>query len=419
MLKKYKQPLIHIVLFLITFATTTLAGADWKGAHFESDWDYIWSGLNFSITFLGILTIHEFGHYYFAKKYKLDVSLPYYLPFYLPGAPSIGTFGAFIRMKGQIQSRTSIFDIGIAGPLAGFAAALILLTYGFATLPEKEYIYSIHPDYEQFNGDYAAHVYTHDYVKSQSDAYVNKRFIEDSIYYVEHHAAEPDLIKPEKVYETSFSVLAVGDNILLLLFKKIFAYQGDKIPNQYEFFHYPYLFAAYLALFFTALNLIPVGQLDGGHVIYGLFGHNNHKKIAGTFFTGFVTLAGVGLFQENPLDINFFTAEILDKVQFALLYLSFLYLVFSRMYTNYMNTILAAVSVFTIQLLIEFLFRDVTGYNGWLLYAFLIGRFLGVYHPPSIDERPLDTKRKVLGWFAVVVFVLCFTPEVITFQDLR
>ena len=419
MLKKYKQPLIHILLFLITFATTTLAGADWKGAHFESDWDYIWSGLNFSITFLGILTIHEFGHYYFAKKYKLDVSLPYYLPFYLPGAPSIGTFGAFIRMKGQIQSRTSIFDIGIAGPLAGFAAALILLVYGFATLPEKEYIYTIHPDYEQFKGDYAAHVYTYDYMKHQSDAYINKRFIEDSIYYVEHIAAEPDLIKPEKVYETSFSVLAVGDNILLLLFKKIFAYQGDKIPNQYEFFHYPYLFAAYLALFFTALNLIPVGQLDGGHVIYGLFGHNNHKKIAGAFFTGFVTLAGVGLFQENPLDINFFTAEILDKVQFALLYLSFLYLVFSRMYTNYMNTILAAVSVFTIQLLIEFLFRDVTGYNGWLLYAFLIGRFLGVYHPPSIDERPLDTKRKVLGWLAVLVFVLCFTPEVITFQDLR
>jgi membrane-associated protease RseP (regulator of RpoE activity) len=87
------------------------------------------SGLNFSITFLSILTIHEFGHYYFAKKYKLDVSLPYYIPFYLPGSPSIGTFGAFIRMKGQIQSRTSIFDIGIAGPLAGFVAAMALLHF--------------------------------------------------------------------------------------------------------------------------------------------------------------------------------------------------------------------------------------------------------------------------------------------------
>jgi membrane-associated protease RseP (regulator of RpoE activity) len=417
MLKKYKQPLIHILLFLVTFATTTLSGADWRGEYFNSTWDYIWSGLNFSITFLGILTIHEFGHYYFAKKYKLDVSLPYYIPFYLPGTPSIGTFGAFIRMKGQIQSRTTIFDIGIAGPLAGFAAALVLLVYGFATLPEKDYIYRIHPDYKQFNGDYAAHVYSYDYLKTQSDAYVNARFTQDSIYYVKNSATEPDVLKPEKVYETSFSILAVGDNILILLFKKIFAYQGDKIPNKYEFFHYPYLFAAYLALFFTALNLIPVGQLDGGHVIYGLFGHNTHKKIAGTFFTGFVLLAGIGVFKQNPVEINFFTANAFDKIQFALLYLGFLYLVFSRMYTNYMNTILAAVAVFTIQLLIEFLFPQVTGFNGWLLYAFLIGRFLGVYHPPSIDERPLDTKRKVLGWFAVVVFVLCFTPEVITFWE--
>ncbi|WP_018343016.1 site-2 protease family protein [Cytophaga aurantiaca] len=418
MLKKYKQLLIHIFLFLLTFATTTLAGADWKGEYANSMWDYIWSGLNFSITFLGVLTIHEFGHYYFAKKYNLDVSLPYYIPFYFPGTPSIGTFGAFIRMKGQIQSRTSIFDIGIAGPLAGFAAAFLLLIYGFATLPEKEYIYRIHPDYEQFKGDYANHVYTYDYMKSQSDAYVNKKFIEDSIYYVEHIKTETDLVKPERVYETSFSVLTVGDNLLMLFFKKLFSYQGDKIPNQYEFFHYPYLFAAYLALFFTALNLIPVGQLDGGHVIYGLFGHSTHKKIAGTFFTGFVTLAGIGLFQQNPADINFFTADALDKIQFVLLYLGFLYLVFSRMYENYMNAILAAVAVFTIQLLIEFIFPDVTGYNGWLLYAFLIGRFLGVYHPPSIDERPLDLKRKLLGWFAVLVFIVCFTPEVITFQEI-
>lgn len=419
MLKKYKQPLIHILLFLITFATTTLSGAYWKGEHVHSIWEHIWSGLDFSITFLGILTIHEFGHYYFAKKYKLDVSLPYYIPFYLPGAPTIGTFGAFIRMKGLIKSRTSIFDIGIAGPLAGFVAALILLTYGFATLPEKEYLYSIHPDYKQFNGEYEAHVYTYDYLKARSDISVNQKYTEDSIYYVENIASDPDLKKPEKKYETSFEILGVGDNILLILFKKIFAYQGDKIPNPYEFVHYPYLFAAYLALFFTALNLIPVGQLDGGHVIYGLFGARTHNKIAGTFFTVFVTLAGIGLFENNPLDINFFTATILDKVQFALIYLGFLYLVFSRMYTHYMNTILAAVSVFTIQFLIEFLFPDVTGYNGWLLYAFLIGRFLGVYHPPSMDERPLDTKRKVLGWFAVLVFVLCFTPEVITFTDLR
>lgn len=418
MLKKYKQPLIHCFLFLITFATTTLAGAEWKGQYFSSPWDLVWSGLNFSITFLGILTIHEFGHYYFAKKYKLDVSLPYYIPFYLPGVPSIGTFGAFIRMKGQIRSRISIFDIGIAGPLAGFAAALLLLTYGFATLPDKEYIYMSRPDYKQFNGDYAAHVYTYNYIKAQSDAHVDQAYREDSIYYAEHIAAEPDLKKPEKEYETSVSILAVGDNLLLLFFKKLFSYQGDKIPNRYEFYRYPYLFAAYLALFFTALNLIPVGQLDGGHVIYGLFGQRMHKRIAGVFFTGFVTLAGIGLFQQNPADINFFTADAFGKLEFTVLYLSFLYLAFSRMYVKHINAVLTAVAVFTLQLFIEFIFPDVTGYNGWLLYAFLIGRFLGVYHPPSLDERPLDLKRKVLGWFAILIFVLCFTPEVITYVEI-
>lgn len=416
MLKKYKQIAIHILLFAITLATTTFAGADWKGLQVDTFWDYVASGLSFSLTFLGILTIHEFGHYYFAKKYKLDVSLPYYIPFYLPGSPSIGTFGAFIRMKGQIQSRTSIFDIGIAGPLAGFVAALGLLIYGFATLPEKEYIYTIHPDYEQFGANYESHVYTYDYLKAYSDTHIDQKFTADSIHYLEHKNTDPDLVKPSKTYETEFSVLAVGDNLLIGIFKKLFAYQGDKIPNKYEFFHYPFLFAAYLALFFTALNLIPVGQLDGGHVIYGLFGLSMHKKIASTFFTAFVCLAGIGIFRSNPLDIDFFDSNAYEKIQFALVYAGFLYLVFSRMYSNYMNTIVAALSVFTFQLVVEFGFPTIIGYPGWLLYTFLIGRFLGVHHPPSLDERPLDTKRKVLGWIALAIFILCFTPEVLTFE---
>jgi len=412
MLKKYKQTFIHILLFILTFITTTLAGAEWTGMYRLDPWDFILSGLNYSITFLGILTMHEFGHYYFARKYKVDVTLPYYIPFYLPGVSTIGTFGAFIRMKSMIQSRKHIFDIGIAGPLAGFAGALLLLIYGFATLPEKEYIYQIHPDYAAFGDDYAKHVYTYDYMKKQSDAYVDMKYSQDSLYYEVNKKSDPGLSKPKKEYQTEFSEIALGDNLLLLLFKKMFSYQGNKIPNQFEFFHYPFLFAAYLALFFTALNLIPVGQLDGGHVIYGLFGQEWHKKISGTFFTLFVFVAGIGLFKSNPSEINFFTANYVDQLKFGLLYIGFLYLVFSRMYENYMNAILAAVAVFTVQFLVEFVFPEVTGQNGWLLYAFLIGRILGVYHPPALDERPLDLKRKVLGWLALLIFVLCFTPDV-------
>jgi Zn-dependent protease len=126
MLKKYKQLFIHIILFILTLITTTLAGAEWRGQYQLQGWDYVWSGLQYAGAFLGILTIHEFGHYYYARKNNVDASLPYYIPFYIPGIPSIGTFGAFIRLKSIAFSRKGMFDIGVSGPLAGFIAALIL-----------------------------------------------------------------------------------------------------------------------------------------------------------------------------------------------------------------------------------------------------------------------------------------------------
>lgn len=407
-----KKISLHLFLFILTLITSTLAGAEWTGLHSLDLWDFLLSGLNYSLTFIGILTMHEFGHYYFAKKYKVDVSLPYYLPFYLPGAGTIGTFGAFIRMKSMIVSRKHFFDIGIAGPLAGFAGALALLIYGFATLPEKEYIYKVHPDYAAFGDDYASHVYTYEYMKMQSDRYVDYTFNADSIEYEKNKKENPDLKKPEKSYQTEFTEIAIGNNLLLSGFKKLFSYQGDKIPNKFEFFHYPFLLAAYLALFFTALNLIPVGQLDGGHVIFGLFGQEWHKKISSTFFILFVFLNGIGLFKTNPLGINFFSANYMDQIEFGVVYIFFLYLLFAKMYQNYMNALLTAVAIFTLQFLIEYFFPEAKGQSGWLLYAFLIGRFLGVHHPPTIDERPLDVKRKILGWLALLIFVLCFTPNV-------
>ncbi|MGN6645103.1 MAG: site-2 protease family protein [Cytophaga sp.] len=413
MLKKYKQLSIHILLFILTLATTTLAGAQWTGAPAKTEWDFVLSGLYYSITFLGILTMHEFGHYYYAKKYKVDVTLPYYIPFYFPGLPSFGTFGAFIRMKSIIHSRKQIFDIGIAGPLAGFVGALALLIYGFATLPEKEYIYEIHPDYAVFGDDYAEHVYGYEYLKAQSDKYVDAKYHLDSLYYEQNKKQNSELKEPVKQYETEFTEFAAGDNLLLLIFKKIFSYQGGKIPNQFELFHYPFIFAAYLALFFTALNLIPIGQLDGGHVIYGLFGYEWHKKISTTAFVVFVFIAGLGLFKVNPLEINFFTANPADQLLFSFIYVGFLFMLFSRMFERSINVVLVALAVFTGQCLLEFIFPEITGKNGWLLYAILISRFIGVQHPPALDETPLDFKRKVLGWLSLVIFVLCFTPDVL------
>jgi len=127
--------------------------------------DYHWSdftaGFAFSIPFLSFLTLHEFGHYFVARYNKIKTTLPYYLPFWLGflPAPSIGSFGAVIQIKQQIQSRRQYFDIGIAGPIAGFVAGLIILFYGFTHLPPAEYIFEIHPEYQQYGLDYAEYTY--------------------------------------------------------------------------------------------------------------------------------------------------------------------------------------------------------------------------------------------------------------------
>src|SRR5688572_26388212 len=162
MTKENRLVVIQIVLFITTFITTTLAGAEWTfgksiilyaedGIFLNTafSWSDFASGLHFSIPFLLILTVHEFGHYFTAMHHKVKSSLPYYIP--LPPLPlSIGTMGAVIRLRSRIYSKMQNFDIGIAGPLAGFIMALIFLIYGFATLPPAEYIFQIHPEYEQY-----------------------------------------------------------------------------------------------------------------------------------------------------------------------------------------------------------------------------------------------------------------------------
>src|SRR5688572_5976351 len=120
---------LQVGLFLLTLISTTLAGAEWTNSKSIYMKGYTWSdflsGFQYSIPFLGILTVHELGHYLMAKYHKVKVTLPYYLP--LPPFPlSIGTMGAVIRL-GKVYSKKQNFDIGLAGPLAGFVAALVVL----------------------------------------------------------------------------------------------------------------------------------------------------------------------------------------------------------------------------------------------------------------------------------------------------
>lgn len=372
--KKNRTLLLQLVLLIITISTTTIAGAEWMfgkslfyGKPLLSSTE-IMAGLYFSIPFLTILTVHEFGHYLMARYYKVKVTLPFYLPLWLgfiPYVPSIGTMGAFIRIKEIVKSRKEYFDIGIAGPLAGFVAALMILTYGFTNLPEPEYIFEIHPEYQEYGLNY------------------------------------------EEYYETQPANMAIGDNLLFMFFKKYVA-DPDRIPNKYELYHYPWILAGYLALLFTAINLFPIGQLDGGHVIYGLFGYKTSRIISRIVFFIMVTISGIGLVPQGQINNEFLIN--------AALYLLFLFLAFHHFEKDIKRRSLVVIWVMIIQILAAKYLPSVGDYGIYLLLAFIFGRFLGIDHPKAIDDRPLDLKRKVFGWFALFVFVISFTPRPLYFE---
>jgi membrane-associated protease RseP (regulator of RpoE activity) len=376
-----KRAAIQLLLFIITFITTTLAGAEWMfGRPFQLpiyqpnplllSWPHFWQGLWFSVPFLGILSAHEFGHYLVAKAHKVKVSLPYYIPVWFGGIVQVfGTMGAFIRIEEQVTSRKKYFDIGIAGPLAGFVVAFGVLWYGFANLPTLDYIFTVHPEYKKFGLGFARVVY-------------------------------------EK-QNLSGSVL-LGDNLLFSFFKTFVA-DPTRLPPPQEIMHYPLILAGYLSLFFTALNLIPIGQLDGGHILYGLIGERANKVVAPTLFWIFVTYAGWGMFK--PSDFIATQDKFIEQVGYMALYVLFLQFCYVKMLSNPLTSWVLALLTVLVQFGLSMSLPQYQGYDGFLVFAFLIGRVLGVQHPPTTDAEPLDFKRKILGWFALIVFVLCFSPH--------
>jgi membrane-associated protease RseP (regulator of RpoE activity) len=231
---------LHGLLLLLTLFTTTAVGsrlaanfsANRPAFFIEDDLDFflsLWStpallvdGLPFSLTLLTILLAHELGHYWACRFHRIDASLPYFLP-----APTlIGTFGAFIRIRAPIFSRHQLFDIGVAGPIAGFVFLLPVLGIGLA------------------------------YSKV-----------------VPGIAEQGDLI--------------FGSPLLLWLTAKL-VFPGVAAADLYL---HPIARAAWVGLLATALNLLPIGQLDGGHILYAFFG-SRHRRMSQIFA---VTLAAVGL----------------------------------------------------------------------------------------------------------------------------
>lgn len=418
--KQQQQYGLHLLLFIVTCLTTTIAGAEWmtgklfflgpQGLTWAGSltWAEFLGGLYFSVPFIGVLTVHEFGHYFTAKHYKTRVTLPYYIPLWFGITAAIGTMGAFIRIKSRIYSRQQFFDIGVAGPLAGFVIALPLLWYGFTHLPKPEHIFTIHPEYRQFGLDYAAYVY------------------------------------PENVGN-----FALGKNLLFLFFEKFVA--NGPVPNAYEIIHYPLLFAGYLALFFTALNLLPIGQLDGGHVLYGLIGYKQFNRLSPVFFALFIGYAGLGIVSPHfePLwsdelmvvfvpftywafrkliadrRYSLFGAMFMLMLQYSLAatlpdwagyiwvwptYVLYLVFVLQPAVPKLSFAFYATAVIVAVQFLLSLLFPMFDGYSGWLVFGLLLSRVMGLFHPSCPNERPLTPFRKMLGILAFIIFILCFSP---------
>jgi membrane-associated protease RseP (regulator of RpoE activity) len=241
------------------------------------------AGLTFSTALLTILTAHEMGHYLACRYYGVRATLPFFIP--APPLFLAGTFGAFIKMKSPIPSRRALFDIGLAGPLAGFIALLPIAVVGLLTL----------------------------------------------------RAAPLQGVGPGVVFNDPllFQIIAklTGSNLI------------DAAPN-------PFYMAAWLGLLVTSLNLMPVGQLDGGHGTFAVFGQRAHKLI-GRF--AFVTVAVMSV-------------------------LGFIW----------------------------------HGSPSGFLYTVLLAVMLWVRHPAPEQMEPLGTARVVVAVITLIVFALSFVPFPIT-----
>jgi membrane-associated protease RseP (regulator of RpoE activity) len=356
---------LHIGLFILTFITCTFAGAQWiqpqEGPYQLS---LLMRGLPYSISIMFIISCHEFGHYFAALYHKVKATLPYYIPF--PPIPlfiNFGTMGAVIRTKSPIYSKKAMFDIGVAGPLAGFVACLIVLIYGFTHVPGINYLLAIHPDY-----------FSPNFGKNGID-------------------------------------LAFGNTLLFSFFKLVFIHGGQFFPPMSEIYHYPYLCVGWFGLFVTAMNMIPVGQLDGGHIGYTMLGENTHYKIAVFSLIILTAIGTIGVLESTPDLIAsfglygylfwivpaFFVVKIINEIkEFRFALVSFIIVLLGIGVLGYSEW--------------AFKFSTNFGWTGWLIWAMLLFFVIKLRHPVVPDIRELDNKRRFLGYLSFFILIICFSP---------
>jgi membrane-associated protease RseP (regulator of RpoE activity) len=201
------NPLVNLLLFLLTVGSTLLVGAEMAGVNVIAEPRRFAAGIPFAGSIIAILAVHEFGHYLMSMFHGVKATLPYFIP-----APTlIGTLGAVIKTKSHIPDRKSLLDIGAAGPICGFVVSLVALGVGMG----YSEVVDIGP-----------------------------------------------LLRRGGVQE-------FGDSIAVALMALLV--KGKLAPGQ-DILFTPVAFAGWVGLLVTAFNLMPVGQLDGGHIMYALVG---------------------------------------------------------------------------------------------------------------------------------------------------
>lgn len=270
----------NVILFILTVFSVMLAGAQPEGPIPNDALGQmlllvrsIFTGWPFALSLLGILLAHELGHYFMSRYHKTPATLPYFIPF--PFSP-LGTMGAAILMRGTPKNKRILFDIGVAGPIAGLVVAIPVMLYGLSLST----LGTIEPNANSF-------------LEGNSLIYLLGKF-------VVFGQLLPAPVEPQGI-----------------LYWLQYFFTGRPVPfGGLDVFIHPVAFAGWAGILVTALNLIPLGTLDGGHVIYSLFGEKAKKAfpfivglliILGLFWSGWwlwaALLFWLGRVNAQPMDL--------------------------------------------------------------------------------------------------------------------
>ena len=274
---------VNILFFVLTFFSVLFTGSlfSYQGSSLSSLSDilrFIWSGVPFTLSLLSILLAHEFGHYLTGRYHKSNVTLPYFIPFPLS---YFGTMGAFIQLKEPPKNRRVMLDISIAGPLAGLVVAIPILLLGLFLSPVERLPFNL-PAGQILEGNSILYL---------------------ALKYIVHGELLPN---PSNYH-----------GMTPFIYWVVYFFTGSPLPGGgVDVTLHPVAWAGWAGLLVTAINLIPAGQLDGGHLIYVLLGKRAPRLIpfvlAGLFLLGFVwygwwiwavLILVMGRFYAEPLDL--------------------------------------------------------------------------------------------------------------------